>query len=93
MKLSILAIASLSAISNVHAFGVLPKSSRCSLSLNMHFADEVEVDSKSEESEPKKEKTVYDRLGFEEEKVAIGINANEVRNSMKLHIYSFQRFA
>ena len=79
MKISLSIITSLSAISNVEAFGMLPQSSRCSPStLKMHFADEVE-------EAPKKELTVYDRLGFEEEKVAVGINANEVRNSIKLH--------
>ena len=88
MKISLLTIASLSTISNVHSFGVLPQSSRCSLSLNMHFADEVEADSTSKESDAKKEQTVYDRLGFEEDKVAMGINANEVRKSTKLHSFS-----
>ena len=84
MKFSLLAFTSLSTLLNVRAFGVVPSSSVMSLrspltssTVNMHFADEVE-EAKGEEPKSGKAKTVYDRIGFEEDKVAMNVDANEV---------------
>ena len=84
MKLSLLTITSLTTLVNVEGFGVLPSSSVMSplrssaLGMGMHFADEVEEDTKSEKPESDGEKTIYDRIGFDQDKVAMGVNANEV---------------
>ena len=87
MKLSVLAVTYLTTLANVEAFGVLPSSSVMSLrspltsstlGMGMHFADEVEGDAKSEDAKSGGAKTIYDRIGFEEDKVAMGVNVNEV---------------
>ena len=83
MKLSVLAVTYLTTLSNVEAFGVLPSSLRSpltssTLGMGMHFADEVEGDAKNEEAKSGGAKTIYDRIGFEEDKVAMGVNVNEV---------------
>jgi len=64
--------------STVGAFSVLPtaiKPPSSTTMMNMFFAEE---DAAGAPGSGTKEITVYDRLGFPEDKIAIGINASEV---------------
>ena len=76
MKISSFSIVSTSALcsSTVGAFSVLPHAVKPASSTtvrNMYFAEE-------DGATATKENTIYDRLGFSEDKIAIGINENEV---------------
>lgn len=76
MKISALYLLSTAALcsSTVGAFSVLPHAVKPASSTaikNMFFAEE-------DGATATKENTIYDRLGFSEDKIAIGINENEV---------------
>jgi hypothetical protein len=78
MKISSFSIVSTSALcsSTVGAFSVLPHAVKPASSTtvrNMYFAEEDGAGATAT-----KENTIYDRLGFSEDKIAIGINENEV---------------
>jgi len=79
MKISALAFLSATCLcsSTVAAFSVLPSAIKPSSSTarrSMFFAEE---ETGASASAPK-QVTIYDRLGFSEDKIAIGIDANEV---------------
>jgi len=79
-------IAFLAGLTGINAFALIPSggktvNTRISTSIRsdkMFFAEES-TSATSEKKEAKgKSRTVYDRLGFDEDKVALGIDANEV---------------
>ena len=76
MKISAFCLLSTAALCSptVGAFSVLPSAVKPVSSTairNMYFAEE-------DGATATKENTIYDRLGFSEDKIAIGINENEV---------------
>jgi len=79
MKISAFSLLSAAALcsSTVGAFSVLPHAVKPASSTtirNMFFAEEEAATGTA----AAKENTIFDRLGFSEEKIAIGVNANEV---------------
>jgi hypothetical protein len=72
MKLSTVTI--FSAIASASAFTVLPNAVRpAAPNLRMYFADDT-----TETTEKKSTNTIYDRLGFAEDEIAIGVKPSEV---------------
>lgn len=84
MKFSTLATIFASALS-VEGFSILPNTASSIRSTAIHstgqpfFADEDEASTSEEGNDfGSKMPTVYDRLGFDEDKIGIGINPSEV---------------
>ena len=74
MKLS--AVTIISAIASASAFTVLPNAVRPAASNHrMYFADDT---TETETTEKKSTNTIYDRLGFAEDEIAIGVKPSEV---------------